>query len=487
MSDREFAVRLGRRTLGRRTVTLLAATTALVVIGVGGSLLGAETASTASTRQTAVGRTTSVCTLSTKEGGRSLIAAVAIRREIDRPGELRAEQLSRHEAALEITEQGKGKTLGQEKGPLLLHAEGAMASGASAVVLRSGDRGENSGLLAAPCLPPSTAHWFPGVGSSGNEKTELILTNPDDTQAEVDLRFFGRQGRVPVPGSPNITVSGRTSRTVTLSSLVQADGPVTVAVRASSGRVAATARKVRSNKLAPAGADWQAGSAAPAMTMVIPAIPEGEGNRRLVVSNPGTARATVSISALGITGEFAPTGAESVDLAPEASAELDLTAGLAGEPGAIKLTSDQPVTGAVVSTGRRTGAQDDLAISAATAPLVREGVSAIATGASTDSELIVTNGTEVDTPVTFEVFSYAGVSLRTDEVLLAANTTATRRLSTPAPSYVVVRVPAGSGVYGGVQLTQPEGNIAGLTTIPLTSPDLASRAPAVVPDAAVGR
>jgi hypothetical protein len=478
---------MGRRILGRRAVTLVGAATALVVIGAGGSLLGAQSAGTAPVRQTAVGRTTSVCTLSAKRDSRSLVAAVAIHREPGRDGAVRAEQLSGDQAGLEITEQGKGKTVAQDKGPLLLHAEGAMATGASAVVLRAAERGDNAGLMAAPCLPPSTTHWFAGVGSSSNEKTEVILTNPDDTQAEVDLRFLGRQGRVPVPGSPNITVAGRTSRTISLSSLVQTDGPLTVAVRATSGRVAAAARKARSSKLAAAGADWQVSSAAPATTMVIPAVPDGEGARRLVVSNPGTVRATVTISALGITGQYAPSGAESVDLAPEASAELDLTAGLSGEPGAIKLTSDQPVTGAVISTGRRSAAQDDLAISTATPPLVREGVSALATAGSTSSDLILTNGTDSDTAVTFEVFSYAGVRLRTDEVLLAANSTATRRLNTPSPSYVVVRVPAGSGVYGGVRLVQSEGDVAGVTTIPLTSPDVASRAPAVVPDSAVGR
>jgi len=47
-------------------------------------------------------------------------------------------------------------------------------------------------------------------------------------------------------------------------------------------------------------------------------------------------------------------------------------------------------------------------------------------------------------------------------------------------------VPAGSGVYGGVVLTQPEGGIAGLATIPLVSPDIAGRAPYPIPDPGVG-
>ena len=80
-----------------------------------------------------------------------------------------------------------------------------------------------------------------------------------------------------------------------------------------------------------------------------------------------------------------------------------------------------------------------------------------------------------------------GSMLRTDDVLLGPDGTATRRLSSPAPSYVVVRVPDASSVVGHVVLTQPEGDIAGLATIPLTSPDVASRAPQTQLDPSVGR
>jgi hypothetical protein len=428
-----------------------------------------------------------VCTVSTKDDSRNTVAAVAIRREPERAGELRAETLSGDEAELTITDQGKGDTLTEPKTSILLQADGAMANGAGAVVLGTATSGEEAGLMAAPCLPPTTMHWFPGIGSGDADQTELILTNPDDTQAEVDLRFFGRRGRVAVPGSPNVAVPARKSRTISLSSLVETEGSLSLVVRASSGRVAAVVRKIRSSKLTPAGADWQLASAAPATTVVIPAVPDGEGARRLIVTNPGAERAAVTIQALGVQGAYAPSGAERLDLTPESSAEVDLTDGLAGEPGAIKLTSDQPVTGTVISTSTRESAQPDLAIQSAAIPIVRDGVSAIATVSQTDSDLILTNGSDVDTPVTFEVFSYAGVSLRSDDVLLAGNTTATRRLTSPAPCYVVVRSPEGSAVYGGVRLEQPEGDVAGLSTIPLTSPDVASRAPEPVSDPGVGR
>jgi hypothetical protein len=114
-------------------------------------------------------------------------------------------------------------------------------------------------------------------------------------------------------------------------------------------------------------------------------------------------------------------------------------------------------------------------------------VSAVATSNVADSELIVSNSGDGDVQLSFEVVSYEGVRLRTDDVVLGPNSTATRRLNSPAPSYLVVKVPDGSSIVGGVVLTQPDRDVAGLATIPLGSPDLASRAPATRPDYSVGR
>ena len=80
--------------------------------------------------------------------------------------------------------------------------------------------------MAAPCLAPGTSHWFSGVAASEDDRTELILTNADDAQAQVDLRFYGRSGRVVVPGSPGLVVEARSTRTVSLTSLVRTEGPL---------------------------------------------------------------------------------------------------------------------------------------------------------------------------------------------------------------------------------------------------------------------
>ena len=362
-----------------------------------------------------------------------------------------------------------------------------MATSGSAVIVGDATEGPEAGLKAAPCLTPATSHWFSGLGATDDDGTDLILTNPDDAQAQVDLRFYGRSGRIVAPGSPGVVIRAHESRPVSLTSLVQAEGPISVAVQASEGRVTAVAKRTQSDQLKPAGVDWQIPSASPSRVVVIPGVPEDAGRRQLVVTNPNTSRATVGVQVLGFQGPYAPSGAASVDVPPESTATVSLEQGLAGEAAGVKLTSDVPVTGAVISNSRRGGAQTDLAIQSAAVPLIGTGVSALATSNIADSELIISNGGDDDAQISFEVFSYDGVTLRTADMVLGPNSTATRRLNSPAPSYVVVKVPNGSSVYGGVVLTQPARDVAGLATIPLGSPDLASRAPATRPDYAAGQ
>ena len=390
-------------------------------------------------------------------------------------------------AGVSVDRQGRGATLERAAAPVLLRADGTLAPTAvGAVVSRSAD-GPEAGLEAAPCLVPSTSAWLPGVASGAADRTELVLSNPDDAEATVDLTFYGRNGRVAVPGSPGVEIPPASSRSVSLSGLVDAEGPLTVSVQATTGRVAAAARRIRTSGDTPAGADWVVPAAAPATRLVVPAVPGDEGTRELVVTNPGELRATVNVSVLGLQGPFAPVGAETLDLAPQSSGTLALAEGLAGTGSGVAVTSDQPVTAAVVSTSARSDAQPDLAVQPATPALVRTGVSAVATTRDADAELVLSNAAATDVTVHFSVRSLQGVELRAGDILLAAGGSATRRLASPAPSYVVVQVPDGSSVTGGVDLVEAEGDVAGLASLPLVSPDTSGPPPVVEQDPGAGR
>jgi hypothetical protein len=477
-------------------VSLLAVLVALAAIGAGGTLLGAQSATFVPTRIPLAGRTSTVCTVWPAVAGSSTsVSTVVIRQAPGREGALTATPVGQSVPSVTLSEQGKGRVRAGRTTTELLQGVGVMATASSGEVFGTGTSGEQQGLMAAPCTAPGSEHWFVGVGAASSARSELILTNPDDAQAEVDLQFFGARGEVVVPGSPGILVDAHASRTVSLQSLVAVNGPLSVSVKATTGRVSAVARDVRSTNLDPAGADWHLSAVAPTDRLVIPDIPDGEGSRELTVTNPGTTRAQVRVQVLAQAGPFEPTGADSLEILPRSTATVDLAAGLVGQYGAIRLVSDQPVTGAVLSTSLRPGAAPDFAVQPASAALVRTGVVALATAAAgqpangqgVDSELVLSNDSDLRTTVSYEVVGYDGVSQSSDDVLIGPGGTSTRHLDPASPTYLVVKVLDGSAVHGGVVYTQPEGRVAGLASVSLTSPDVASRAPNVVSDPTVGR
>ena len=215
---------------GRRAIALGVAFVALLLILGGGTLLRAEAPASQATHSPQVGRTTMICTTSTPLSAearvKTEVSAVAIREAPDRPGSLSASTLAAKpvELKLKLTETGTGTRDSRVTAPIVIAADGAMATASSAVIVGDVTGGTEAGLKAAPCLAPATAHWFSGLGATDEDRTDLILSNPDDAQAQVDLRYYGRSGRIAVPGSPGWMIKGHDSRTVSLADLQGEDG-----------------------------------------------------------------------------------------------------------------------------------------------------------------------------------------------------------------------------------------------------------------------
>ncbi|HYP45164.1 MAG TPA: DUF5719 family protein [Propionibacteriaceae bacterium] len=476
-----------RRRRGRGILSVLLALLAVAGLAVGGYYLPAQSATFVATAIPTVGRTSTVCTAAAAErGSQASVGAVVTRRAPGRTGTLTVAPLGQPRPTLKLTDQGIGRLL-PATAPVVLRADGVMARASSGGVFGIGTSGAQRGLMAAACGLAGTEHWFVGVGAASTARSDLILTNPDDSLAEVDLTFFGAKGEVVVPGSPGVVVPAQGSRNLSLESLSSIAGPLSVSVTATTGRVAAVTRDLRSAALTPAGADWHRSAVAPSTSVVIPGVPAGEGPRQLLVVNPGTGRARVQVQALALTGPFAPAGATTLDVAPRSTAVVDLAPGLLGQAAGVALRSSSPITGSVLSTSTRPGAAADFAVQPATGPLESTGVVALATMAGVDSELVLSNGTGRATLASLEVVGYNGVSLHTDEVLLGPHSTSTRRINQVSPAYLEVTVPDGSAVRGSVVFDQPEGGVAGLSTVELTSPDVAQRAQSASPDPSVGR
>ena len=94
----------------------------------------------------------------------------------------------------------------------------------------------------------------------------------------------------------------------------------------------------------PAGVDWLNPSAAPATKVFVPAVAPGRGLRILSVANPSDIQATAGLTVNGPNGPFKPAGLETVQIPAGSVKTFKLDPVLNGDPSAITLTSDQPVT-----------------------------------------------------------------------------------------------------------------------------------------------
>lgn len=372
---------------------------------------------------------------------------------------------------------GSGTVLTDNPDPVLMVAEGRQNQASAASAYAKEATGPNRGLSLARCGTPATSLWFTGLVSNPDDpatgqRSEVVLINPDEGQAEVDLVLFGPSGLQTASGARGIAVPARSARTVALDTLFTRGEPVGVEVRANRGRVAAVVRQHLSAGVQATGTDWQAASVAPATSQIVPGIPGGPGPRSLVLSNPGKRRTTATIEVLGPNGTFAPADAAMVDLNAESTATVSLTAGLDGDPGAVRIVADQPVIAAVVARSADSGPTADIAVQPATASVSGVGIAALAVAPGATGEVLVTNAGDTEAVVPLTASGVQGRELASTELRVAPGTTAGWRLEgIDEVASVRLDPPDGAQLWAGVVLTSTADPVGGLTTAPISVPE----------------
>ncbi len=513
-----MSAKRGVRRSRRGWLVALVAVALVAVIAFGGVRLPTETAARPQPLAPSLGRTGSVCTVPGAGAGAGAsptptptpsptpgaattgdqsqpfqVAAVNVRQgsgaSPGNSGSLTATVLGGSDTStvIDVTATGAGQLLRRPKGSLVLNAAGVMSTTSAGAVYSDTDTGEDRGLQLGPCVVPGVDQWLTGLGAAEGLRSDLVLTNPDASDAEVDLRIYGEDGPVSAAGASGLTVPANDSLTVSLADLIDTAGSIAVQVRASAGRVAVMAQDVRSSGDDPAGADFHPVSTRPALQQVIPGIPGGKGARSLELVNPGQRRATVQIGVLGPNGAFSPAGAAEIAVPAQSTAGIDLSEGLAAQIGTVRLVSDQPVTAAVESISQSSDSAEDIAVSTAQPHVGRTSVAPLAIAADTTSQLAIGNAGRSAVTVSLQLFSLDGVSLYTEDVPIAPRSTASRQLTQPAPAYLVLRVPARADVYAGIALSSVQDTVAGLAAAALTSPDLTGRSIVVRSEPQVAR
>lgn len=450
----------------RRIAAITAAVVVAGLVAVGGAVLDVRSPTPPAPAEI-TGSTLRACPVLPRGDGSTEVMALST----STWGTLKSRALGSEEAS--DIEVGKGARILAPPAPILLQAEGRQTqSSAGASFARAS--GAERGISLARCDHPSTTSWFSGVMTSGDQRAELVLTNTDTAQAQVDLKVFGRQGVVAAPGSRGLTVPGGTTRTVALDSMVNSPDPVGVEVGTTRGRINAVVRHRTFDGVTASGSDWQTSSVEPATSQVIPGIPSGQGERTLAVTNPGSRRTTVKVEALGASGTFAPADAAEIEVNGESTAGLRLDQALAGEAVALRLTADQPIFAAARSRGED-GARSDVAIESADRPLAGASVAALAVVPGGNAELVLSSTDDRDLTVDVMLVAANGEELKRAQLPVRSGASSVWKIdSVDEPAGVKVMAPRQSGIHAGVVIRTDADGYQGLTGSGLSVPELAS-------------
>jgi len=290
---------------------------------------------------------------------------------------------------------------------LLLRARGGLAAGLQAEQLTRSTGGARRGLEALACGAARSDTWFAGGSQGAGDSSTLLLVNPDDAPAVVDVDAWSVEGPVDARPARGLVVAARSRLVVPLDTLAPDRTGLALHVVAARGRVAAALEHVRGSAGAPGGADWVPAAPPPSPRVVVPGLPAGPGQRSLLVTNPGPDQAVVAVQLSSGEGQFVPAGLAAVAVPAGSTVSIDLTAQLATAPAAVTVTSDAAPVLAVGLVVDGQGVAQDLAYAGAAAA-VDGGGSALIPDASGPGAVLLLSATGGDATVLVTPVPLAG-------------------------------------------------------------------------------
>jgi hypothetical protein len=298
---------------------------------------------------------------------------------VSRPGQL---QVTTVKTALPLTRSLQAGQPGSSpqvttqavSGGVVVTASGAMAQGLAV------EQTSAAGLVTAQCAAPGTSFWFVGPGQALAAHISLYLMNTDSDPADVQVTAvtdITKGGPLLGNADNGITVPPHGMVVQSLSNLLQGSKVVALEVSTSVGRVVAA---LRETKNAADYGSWLPQSEPPARSLVIPGLPQASGSPELYIAVPGTATASVRVTAVTPRGSYQPTGGTGIDLLGGSASVIPLPS-LGGVTGAIRISATVPVTASVVVPGGPSGSP--AVVAATAAPVQEQGVLADSPAGST--------------------------------------------------------------------------------------------------------
>jgi hypothetical protein len=204
-------------------------------------------------------------------------------------------------------------------------ASGEQAGALEAEQFSRGADGIQRGLANVRCEPTVQDAWFVGGSTTQTADTHLVLVNPYDQPALVNLTLYGRGGEIETPRAKGLVVARRGRVVVKLADLAPEESVLAVRVQTVEGRIAPAMREARAKGDTPLGVDWVPRAGQPAQQLTLPGLPDGIGRRVLYLFAPGEDDAIVRIQTTYADGQFVPDGLEEVRVPGGRVVSVDLT------------------------------------------------------------------------------------------------------------------------------------------------------------------
>lgn len=350
-------------------------------------------------------------------------------------------------------DQAEVEAIGDRLPPIVARADGSLAPGFVADQWGRDTRGRGRGLASTACAAPASEYWFVGGGAVAGRVTRVLLVNPDETAAIVDVVVYGTTGILDAPAGRGLVVPPQSRINVRLDVLVPGESATALQVIARTGRIGASVNDIQQSGLDAVGTDWIPPAAAPATRVYVPGVLPQSGARVLSLVSPTESEAIVRIRLITPQGTFAPVERAEVRVPAQSVVTIDMAPVLEGLPATLELTADEPIVAGMRQFfgGRRV--QNETSFSAGAQPFTTAAaVSGLPVRTSTDVRVMVAAPTE-DVEVEFTALPFRGndgpsesVSLRTLRV--SAGEVRFVRLQGPSDAqwFTAVATPtAGSG------------------------------------------
>lgn len=352
-------------------------------------------------------------------------------------------------------------TLGEEESAVALVAEPDgedrvdVAAAGSATVADEDLRG----YAASPCRPALMESWLVAGSTATGSADLVLLSNPGDVAATVQLTVYGAQGAIEPPGGADVVVAAGSQRIIPLAGLILGEASPVVRVTAVGAPVHASVQSSITRGLIAGGVEQTSAVSAPQTSQVITGVgvadePEddepGTVLRLLapVTDTTATVRVTASDALQSVVVE------RTIELAAGIPTEAEL-GGLEVGQYTVEVTGEVEL---LASVWQATGS-GEAADFAWYMPAPELGTpSTFATPAGPEPQLTLANVT--DTEMTVAIAAIDGSDEQ--EVVVAARTSTTVRLT----ARMVYSIDdGGDGIHAGLSFSG-DGALAGYPVWP---------------------